>query len=133
VTDPGRVVDVQLHLLDRQVVDSRGGMVAKVDDVELTPSRDDPDTLYVTALLSGPLALGPRLGGRLGRWVAAVARRLSPEHDPSPERVDMALVQHIGSAVVLSVRREELDVAPLERWVREHVVSRIPGSRHEGE
>lgn len=127
MTDPSRY-DLQLHLLDRQIVDPDGELVAKVDDLELTPSRDDPRTLYVTALLVGPLALGPRLRGRLGRWVVAIARRLSDDAQPAPHRIDMALVQEIGSAITVSRRRTDLAVEPLERWVGDHVVNRIPGS-----
>jgi sporulation protein YlmC with PRC-barrel domain len=126
----GTVYDLQLHLLDRQVVDPTGRMVAKVDDLELTPSEDDPGTLYVSAILTGPLALGPRLGGRLGWWAAAIARRLSPAADPEPERIDFSLVQDIGSAVTLAVRHDQLRVAPLERWLGAHLIARIPGSGH---
>jgi hypothetical protein len=35
--------------------------------------------------------------------------------------------------VKLARRRDEVDVAPLERWVDSFVIGRIPGSRHEGE
>jgi sporulation protein YlmC with PRC-barrel domain len=129
----GRVYDLQLHLLDRQVVDPTGRMVAKVDDIELTPSVDEPGTLYVSAILTGPLALGPRLGGRLGWWVAAIARRLSPAPDPEPERIDISLVQDVGSAVTVSVRHDQLQVAPLERWLGTHLIARIPGSRHDSD
>ncbi len=82
--------DLHLHLLDRQIVDPDGRMVAKVDDLELTEAADEPGTYYVTGILVGPLALGPRLGGRLGHWMAAVAKRLSPDPDPEPKRIDMA-------------------------------------------
>ena len=132
-TSAGRVYDLHLHLLDRQVVDPTGRMVAKVDDIELTPSEDDPRTLYVTALLTGPLALGPRIGGRLGWWVSAIARRLSPAPTPAPERIDMTVVQDIASAVTVSVRHDQLQVAPLERWLGRHLIDRIPGSRHESD
>lgn len=120
--------DLHLHLLDRQIVDPDGELVAKVDDLELTRSRDDPRTLYVTALLVGPLALGPRLGGRLGRWVTSIARRLSEDPEPSPHRIDMALVQDLDSAITVSRRRADLAVEPLERWMGDHVINRIPGS-----
>ena len=39
--------------------------------------------------------------------------------------------EHSGqSAVVLNIRRELLPEPELERWLREHVVARIPGSDH---
>jgi hypothetical protein len=127
MTTGGRQLDLSLHLLDRQVVDVDGRLVSKVDDVELVRSEDGAD-LFVSAILVGPRALGPRLGGRLGRWLAAIGRRLSDRVDPP--RIDMGMVSEIGSVVRLTVRRDRIAVADLETWLDEHVVSRIPGSRH---
>jgi sporulation protein YlmC with PRC-barrel domain len=123
--------DLRLRLLDRQVVDPDGGMVCKVDDVDFR--RGDDGSYYVAALLSGPLALGPRLPGLLGTWVVSVARRLAPTENPRPRRIPFSRVSHIGSAVTVDRRRDQLDVAELEDWVRDHVISRIPGNRHESE
>ena len=127
----GRTYELRLHLLDRQVVDRDGRLVAKVDDLELTAGEDG--TLYVTAIECGAMALGRRLGGRLGWWLEAAARRLSRDPDPRPGRIDMSLVRDIGSAITLDVRRDQLDVAPLEQWVDTHLIGRIPGADHAGE
>jgi hypothetical protein len=48
-------------------------------------------------------------------------------------RIDMALVSEIGSEIKVSATRAELDVDPLEDWVRDHVIVRIPGNRHAGQ
>jgi len=132
-TDAGgdRVFDLRLDLLDRQLVDPEGRLVGKVDDLELTAAQGG--ALYVTALLSGPLALGPRLGGRLGAWVVATARRLSPDPDPAPRRIPMSQVTRIGSALTVALRDGEGGVPVLERWLDIHVISRIPGSSHESQ
>ena len=58
----GRVIDAALQLLDRQLIDSDGAAAGKVDDLELTELEDG--SLVVTAVLSGPGALAPRLGRR---------------------------------------------------------------------
>jgi sporulation protein YlmC with PRC-barrel domain len=123
--------DLRLRLLDRQVVDPNGAMICKVDDVELTPADDGG--YVVTALLAGPLALGPRLPGRLGLWTVALARRWSDDPDPAPRRIPFERVTELDSAVVLDRSRGELGLAPLEDWVRAHVIDRIPGSRHASE
>jgi sporulation protein YlmC with PRC-barrel domain len=123
--------DLALQLLDHQVVDPEGGMICKVDDIELARHRDG--SWYVAALLSGPQALGPRLPGRLGRWVMAIGQRFSLHDRAEPHRIPFERVTEIGSAVTVDRRRDELRLAPLEDWVREHVVDRIPGSRHESE
>jgi sporulation protein YlmC with PRC-barrel domain len=132
-TPAGRVLDLHLQFLDRQVVDPDGEPVCKVDDLEL--EVDDTGHPYVTAILIGPRALGPRLGGRLGRWVTAVAARLSEKEAETSEtqRLDFGLVTEIDSAVTISRPVAELAVRPLEKWVDDHVISRIPGSRHAGQ
>lgn len=124
----GRVVELHLQLLDRQLLDRDGRMVAKVDDLELT--LGDDGQAYVTGIYCGAQAWGHRLGGRPGRWVESLARRLRPDADAGPQRIDVAAVDDIGSAITLARRRDDLTVAPLEDWVREHVITRIPGSSH---
>jgi sporulation protein YlmC with PRC-barrel domain len=127
----GTTFDLHLRLLDHQVVDPDGDLICKVDDVEFEQGRNG--TWHVCALLSGPQALGPRLPGRLGRWLMAVGRRLSVSGDTDPRRIPFERVTEIGSSIVVDRARDRLDVAPLEDWVREHVIDPIPGSRHESE
>lgn len=120
---------IGLQLLDRQVVDRDGAPVGKVDDVEL--SYDDRGEARVSALLLGQEVLGDRIGGRLGRCIAGTARRLSgPGHRP-PLRIGMDLVDEVGSAITLSVPRELLADPPLESWLSDHLIGRIPGAGHE--
>ena len=69
-------LDATLHLLDRQIVDSEGAMVGKVDDVELT--EDHHGALRVTGLLTGPAALVPRLGGDHDQKTLFWWRQLNP-------------------------------------------------------
>ncbi|GAA4059650.1 hypothetical protein [Nonomuraea soli] len=119
-----RTLHAQLHLLDRQVVradDAR--MVSKADDLELDYDRDG--RLYVSALLTGPLALGPRIGGVIGRLMVAVTTLLRPEEDPAPRRIPMRLVTDIGSALKVGGDPAE---AALERWTRVHLIAPLPGS-----
>ena len=130
----GRQYDAALHLLDRQLVDPDGRLVAKVDDLELTERADG--RLAVSAVLTGPGALGPRLGGRSGHWVQAVWRRLRPDVDPAPGRIPISDVVRIDSAVHLAVRRDTLErvgIDGFEDWVRRYVVARLPGAGHDPE
>lgn len=124
----GRRLDVHLRLLDRQVVDRDGQLVCKVDDLEL--ELDERGQPYLSAILVGPRALGPRLGGRLGRWVVSIANRLATDRDTGPQRISFGVVEEIDDSIRLSLRRDELDIEPLERWVDRYIIGRIPGSRH---
>jgi sporulation protein YlmC with PRC-barrel domain len=117
---------IGFDLLDRQILDRDGEPVGTVDDVELDVDADGG--LYVSALLVGQQALGQRIGGRLGSWIAGTARRLSPDYDRGPIRVPYELVSGLNSAVNLSVRRELLPDPALETWLRDHLIGRIPGA-----
>ncbi|MFD9737336.1 hypothetical protein [Umezawaea sp. NPDC059074] len=126
--DPLRI---DFHLLDRQILDVHGDLVGKVDDVELDVDAHGVPT--VVALLSGQRALGRRIGGALGRWMVSVATRLhGPEARP-PLRIAFDHVATIGSAVELSIARDLLDTPPLETWLRDKLIGRIPGARDAGE
>jgi sporulation protein YlmC with PRC-barrel domain len=127
----GRRLDAALNLLDRQIVDCNGRMAGKVSDLELR-ERDD-GRLVVSALLTGPGALGPRLPGFLGRAVLAAWRRLSSDGDPPPARIEYSAVRDIGSAVELTVPRAELPNQELERWALTRIVDKLPGAGHAAE
>ena len=112
----GRLVDARLHLLDRQVLDADGTPVTVVDDLELT----DPGATggpRVVALLSGSVLNTRLLGG----------------HQPSARwyRIPWSHVRRVGVTVDLDVRGQELDVTWTERWLRDHLIARIPGGRHD--
>jgi sporulation protein YlmC with PRC-barrel domain len=112
----GQVVDAQLHLLDRQVLDRDKVPVTTVDDVEIEPLEPGSATLVVVALLTGPV-FGTRVaGGRppASRWL----------------RVPWSAVNHVGTVIRLGIGGETLDVTWTERWLRDHVIGRIPGGRH---
>ena len=117
-----RYLDAHLHLLDRQVLDVHGVPIAVVDDLELSeiPAGQEmpPDTPapVITALLSGPTLATRIFGGR------------PPEsrmvHTP------WVAIREIGVVIKLSVGRDTQDLFWTERWVRDHVIARIPGGRH---
>ena len=100
-------LDAVLHLLDRQVVDADDLLVCKVDDVELTVFDDG--VLGVTGLLVGPAALVPRYADDgLGRLLHDFWRRLGTTQADrdDPYRIDLELVEKLGSAVELNVGRD---------------------------
>lgn len=127
----GKRYDLSLSLLDRQIVDVDGFAAGKVDDLEFeTPEGAAP---YATKILSGPGALSARIGGRLGRWMAAVHVRLHESPHPGPAEVSFGVVTRIDNAVHLSVSREDLPIVRFANWVRNLLIDRIPGADHEAE
>lgn len=124
MSEPG-TLDAYLDLLDRQILANNGRMIGKVDDVELE-MRDD-GRLYVTALLSGPGALGPRFGGALGTIMRASWERLSGRHEPA--RVDWSQVEAVETAIKLAVDPPEGRLDGFEIWMRDRIIAAIPGSK----
>jgi sporulation protein YlmC with PRC-barrel domain len=122
----GRTLYVALKLLDRQLLDRDGRRCGKVDDLELEPIGDS-DVLYVTAIRTGPGALLIRLGARrAGAWLERVAALSAPD-DADRGRIPIQRVREIGNHLSLSLEAGELSSAQGERWVRDHVISHIPG------
>ncbi len=117
-----RYLDAHLHLLDRQVLDVHGVPIAVVDDLELseilTGQEIPPDTPppVITALLSGPTLATRIFGGR-----PPESRML---------RTPWVAIREIGVVIKLSVGRDTQDLFWTERWVRDHIIGRIPGGRH---
>jgi sporulation protein YlmC with PRC-barrel domain len=122
----GQTLDAQLHLLDRQVLDSDGVPVTTVDDLELGAPEGEPEipmgtvippgtpAPVLTALLTGPV-LGTRIfGGR----------------PPSSRliRIPWTDVASVGVVVRLGVSGQGLDADWVERWIRDKIITRIPGS-----
>ena len=122
-----RHVSVRHGLLDKQIVDRDRLPIGRVDDLEL--AVEDGAVVRVEAILTGAQALGERLGGMLGRWLAGSSARLRPGGDDGPTRIDPALVVELEPFVGLSARFDELPhVAGLERWLARNVVGRLPGA-----
>jgi hypothetical protein len=120
----GRTIHAQLHLLDRQVLDVDAVPVTTVDDLELSdlpqPSaRIEPGTPApdITALLSGPVLATRVFGGR------PPASRL--------HRIPWSDLTKVGTVLSLRVHGEDLDITWVERWVRDHIIGRIPGGKHD--
>lgn len=122
-----RHLDAGLDLLDRHVEDRDGTSLGKVDDVELeVPDGGGPPR--VTALLLGPQAHGPRIGGHVGRWMARAGARLAGTDQPY--RIPLDLVDQFDTSIRLRVTRHALaDFDRLERWLQETFIDRIPGGR----
>jgi sporulation protein YlmC with PRC-barrel domain len=123
----GRVVDAGLELLDRQMIDVDGRMAGNVDDLELTfPPDGGPPS--VTAILAGPGALSGRIGGRIGDGIAKIHARLQEGDIEGPARVSFGAVLSVASSVRLAVSREDLEIYRFERWARDTIIAKIPGS-----
>ena len=132
-----RVVDARLHLLSRQVLDVDGEPVTTVDDLELVASAAADDAAPDRSPDDGPRDAVPGEPAEVGAVLTGAVRgaRLLGGRPPASrwERVPWSDVGHVGTALELTVRADSLDLHWTENWLREHVVGRIPGGRHDPE
>lgn len=114
-------------LLDRLIIAKDGRHLGMVDNLELSDG-DGQHAPVVTALLTGPGAFGPRLGGRLGRWWAALGTRLQPDGGDAG-RIPGAVITAVDrEGVTVAASGDQLGTEGLHRWLVEHFIGRIPGS-----
>jgi hypothetical protein len=114
----------QLTLLDRLLIAADGEPVGMVDDIELS----DELRPAITAILRGPTALGPRIGGRIGTWWLSVGRRLRPTEDPYPDRIPIELVRQINHrGVTVNQTADQLRRGRLHAWTLDKIIGRLPG------
>jgi hypothetical protein len=117
------LIDAELHLLDRQILDADEVPIVVVSEVELTDIEFDnaipPDAPAptITALLSGPVLATRIFGGKPPR------SRL--------HTIDWKVVSNIGIVISLGVKGSTLDVTWGERWISEHIIQRIPGGKND--
>jgi sporulation protein YlmC with PRC-barrel domain len=122
----GRVLHAGLQLLDRQLLDRENRRCGKVDDLELT--RTDDGTLYVSAIFAGPGELVTRMHmPKLGDWI----RNAVLGDRAGATRIPFENVRSIDNHIALSMDDNEVATFATERWFRDHITARIPGSRHE--
>ena len=115
---------VRFTLLDNQVVDADRLPVGRVDDLELDVDSGAP---RINGILIGMEPLGERMGGWLGRLLAATSSR-AREAGSGPATVDPALVDQFSPMIRLRAPLAQLEqVASLERWLSRHIISKVPG------
>jgi hypothetical protein len=115
------LLDARLHLLDRQLHDDSGEPVGIVDDLDL-------DGIAIGADIAGGTA-APRVVGILTGQVLATrifgGQLPRAKLQPLPWR----LVSKVGTVVQLKPTDQPLDGLWLERWLRDHLIGKIPGGR----
>src|SRR5215475_11030465 len=112
-------------ILDKQLVDRRQRNMGKVDGLILELHDGRPPRLaYITV---GGTTLARRLHPRLAQWLAAVQRTWGIGRG-EPFRIPWAQVRDIGIDVEVDVDAEQTPALAWERWLRKHVIGRIPGA-----
>jgi hypothetical protein len=118
-------MDLVRDLLDKQILDRRGKPIGRVDGIIMTVrGRAQPRVAYVAV---GSVTQAHRLHVRLGRWVERIARRWGKMR-PNPYRIVWTALSRDGGDFRVDVDAATVPTLAWERWLREHVIGRIPGA-----
>jgi hypothetical protein len=120
----GRILDAQLHLLDRQVLDREGMPVTAVDDIELSDVPLGTDLAGIEPPVIENLLAGAVLGTRL------FGGRTPDNHW---HRIPWSDISQVEVAIHLEADADDYDLSWSERWVRDRIIGRIPGGLHDPE
>jgi hypothetical protein len=118
-------IHVVHDLLDSQVVDRRGEKMGRVDGIVLEQRAGEPPR--VAYLLVGGVVLAERVGRHTTK-LARGLRRLWGGGEPTPTRLSMGVVRRIGTEIDVDIEGQDMPALGWERWLREHVICRIPGA-----
>jgi sporulation protein YlmC with PRC-barrel domain len=116
-------MEIGRQILDQQLVDRTGVDMGKVDGIVLE-LRDDA-LPRIAALLTGGHLLARRVHPRIEVWARWLTRKWGPR-SREPLRIPWNKVKKIGVDVKVDMAADE--AIPWEHWVRDHVISRIPGA-----
>jgi hypothetical protein len=112
-------------VLDAQLVDHHQEKIGRVDALLL--ELEDGQPPRVATIVIG----GAARAERVGRWFVAVRRvfrAMFVQREEHVSRISFDTVRRIGDTIELDVEEKSLESEHLERWLKEHVVCRIPGA-----
>ncbi|MFN6571159.1 hypothetical protein [Dendronalium sp. ChiSLP03b] len=118
-------MDVIRDVLDNQLVDRNQRKMGKVDGIVIEYEDGKPPRLAYIEV--GLVTLARRLHPRLSAWLAAVESKWGAKHS-EPFRIPWSKVQDVGIDVQVDVDAEATPALAWEKWVREQIISRIPGA-----
>ncbi|BAY44434.1 hypothetical protein SAMD00079811_20340 [Scytonema sp. HK-05] len=119
-------MDVIRDVLDNQLVDRNNCKMGRVDGIVMElPEGQPPRLAYIEV---GVPTLARRLHPRLEGWVAALASKWGAKHSES-FRIPFSKVRDVGIDVNVDLDAEATPVLANEKWLREHIIERIPGGK----
>lgn len=117
-------LDLIRDVLDKQLVDSEETKMGRVDGIVLVIGDGPP---RIDHFELGFAVLARRLHPRIEQWLQAL-RRWSPRRS-ARQIVPWSAVQEINvHEIRLDLKAIDTPAFDWERWLRKHIVSKIPGS-----
>jgi len=115
-------------VLDAQLTDRNREKIGRVDAL-LLELRDGRPPRVATIVIGGDAR-----AQRIGRWMVGLRsaiRALTGNRAERTSRVPFSAMRSIADTIELDVDGDTLESGHLERWLRDHIVCRIPGASGE--
>lgn len=114
-------MNLAADVLDQQLIDCRNRKSGKVDGIALEVRDGEPPR--VAYLDMGAHVLARRLSRRLERF-------LLRHFGTDSFRLPWSAVESVDVSVRLKVDSTEYSRYSVEKWLREHLIEKIPGNAH---
>jgi hypothetical protein len=118
-------LDLARDVLDKQVVDQDETKMGRIDGLVLEVRADQPPR--VDSIEMGFVVLARRIHPRVESWVERLRRRVRVRKT-ARYRVPWEKVKDVTPYhVQLEVKAAETPAFDWERWLRDHIVAKVPG------
>jgi hypothetical protein len=118
-------LEIIRDLLDKQLIDTDETKMGRADGIVLQVDGDEQPRIDYLEL--GFIVLARRLGPRAEKWFAALQKRWSVRKS-ARQIVSWSKVLEVSdSEIKLDLKALETPALDWERWLRDHIVARIPG------
>ncbi len=119
-------LDVVRDILDKQLVDRFGTMMGRADGVVIAIREGEQPV--VDHLQLGAVVLARRVHPLAVRFVEWLRRRWPVRHEPVQIVRWPTIVEITSHDLKLDLEAESTTALEWERWLRDHIVAKIPGS-----
>ena len=119
-------MDIVRDILDKQLCDREEIFMGRVDGLVLEVSEDGPPRVDHFEL--GFAVLARRIHPRVERWLQAIRKRWSVRKNARQIVPWSAVLEVTPQHIKLDLAALETPAFDWERWLRKHVIRKIPGS-----
>lgn len=114
-------------VLDQQIIDVEQQKAGKVDGIAIEIREEGPPR--IAYLDVGMDVLARRFSSRLERLVQRIHRRAQGQ-SRRPLQVPWDKVRTVAISVSVDVDDKDYSNFHVEQWLREHIITKIPGNAH---
>ncbi|HEX9942547.1 MAG TPA: hypothetical protein VGG03_11050 [Thermoanaerobaculia bacterium] len=120
-------LDLARDVLDKQVVDQDETKMGRVDGLVFEVRGNEPPR--IDSIEMGFVVLARRIHPRVESWVERLRRRFSVRKT-ARYRVPWEKVKDVNPYhIQLAVKAAETPAFDWEKWLRDHVVAKVPGEK----